>query len=98
MTATFYDDAELAAVTAIRFACAENHDVGMAEPLHALLLEVQERCGEAGLLGLVAALARHASAHVDLAAERLGTTSDAWLDNWALHKMAQHQFEDDEWL
>src|SRR4051794_11442730 len=96
----FYNDAELAAVSAIRLAVAENdgRSDGATGEMHTLVLGLQEKHGTPGVLGLVTALARHAAIHVERSAERAEITPDAWLDDWALHKMDQHRFEAGEGL
>lgn len=87
-----YNDAELIAIEVVRATCQEAE----AHELMALVNRMSAKHGPMGNFALVAALARHAAIHVDLSADRAGITSDAWLDDWALHKLQQHQVELDE--
>lgn len=93
-----YDDAELHAIETIRLVSRESAG-GVTEAAPCIdqhVGEMFQKFGTMGILALVEALARHASIHVDLSADRAGITPDAWLDDWALHKMSQRAAEDDD--
>lgn len=96
-TSKLYDDAELFAIEAIRAALTEYVDAkfSISAAIYELMARNCEQNGPDAPLAMVVALARHAFVHVLTKAAEEDTTPDAWLDEWALFKLEQHQLDDE---
>lgn len=86
-----YDDAEIAAVEAVRQAQAEDEDgrTRSAEII-AIALRMNERHGWTGVVSLIAALARWNATAFRVLAEQEGKTAEQFIDEWEMHKLTQH--------
>ncbi len=97
MTATFYDDAELAAVEAIRRAATElSSNEPRSADVHEMTLRMYEQHGSSGVAALVVVLARWMSLTFKTLAEQQGQTLAQYLDGWDMHVMEQHEHEEEE--
>lgn len=93
---TFYDDAELAAVEAVRVAVAEEDGRPRSVEIYAVTMRMFERHGWDGLAALVVALARHQASALDALAHFRGdTTAGQLVDEFEMHLLAQHEGERD---
>lgn len=87
---TFDDDAEMAAITAVRIALSETD----LEPLRtrelvAVIEDMWERHGMAGVSGLVVALARQVAGAVVPLAESRGVPAAELVDSFEMRKLGQ---------
>ncbi len=96
---TFYDDAELTAVRMLRLAVEEHYLLGSESRSVAMsdvVVDIFEQHGQDGIKGLAVALARFGGNAVTYAAKLQGVTPAQWLDQWEMHKLEQHQQEQDD--
>lgn len=93
-----YDDAELLAIQIIRDAAAEwsaSPDYSLSQLINDHLLGFQAQHGTDGAVaGLVVALARFAAVSL-IGKTGSSANAAAFLDDFELHKIEQHQYEKD---
>lgn len=85
----FYNDAEFAAISAVRIADGETPDHPASSEIVAVLHDMQVRHGQDGADALVAALARQYSAAIAVIAHHQGVAPSTVIDGFELHKMQQ---------
>jgi hypothetical protein len=85
----FYDDAEFAAISAVRIADAETPDQPASSKIVAILHDIQVRHGQDGVDALVVALSRQYSAALAVVADHQDVTATEVIDKFELHKMQQ---------
>jgi len=94
-----YDDAELTALAIVREAVTEDasppEGYSYSKAVNGHLLTMQERHGPAGLTAVAAALGRLVTVALTAPAKSWDSLPDVLAD-FEMHKMEQHQFEQDE--
>lgn len=93
-----HDDAELVAYELIRLAIVElTQDEQIdVNTVAGMLDRLQQKYGGLGVLSTVASLARHSALHINQIAPHDNASPDEWLDMWVVHKLQQHQEENDD--
>jgi hypothetical protein len=96
----FYDDAEIAAVAAVRWAAVEYQQDEATPARSDEIIEVTQRLmmrqGPSAPHAMIVAMARWLSIAFHALAEQRGKTLDQYLDNWEMHLIEQHATDEDE--
>lgn len=86
---TFYDDAEFAAIKALRIAASEEEHSPKSAEMHQVVMDMFERHGSDGVSALVIALARQYAAAANVVAHYRDETVDDVIDGFEHHKLDQ---------